>query len=98
MIERGGKVKASRIDKNKLKSKDLQKMAMNSIDIKNTTLMTDEYKGYSNMSRLIKHFQVNHQKEYVSGKDIHINTIESFWALFKRGLIGQFHWVSKKLS
>ena len=26
----------------------------------------------------------------------HTNTIESFWAIVKRGMMGQFHWVSKK--
>ena len=71
MIERGGKVKAIKVDKDKLKSKDLQKMVVDNIDTKNTILITDEYKGYSRMSRLLKHSQVNHQKEYVSGKDIH---------------------------
>jgi len=28
--------------------------------------------------------------------DIHTNTIESLWALLKRGMFGQFHSVSKK--
>lgn len=27
---------------------------------------------------------------------VHTNTIESFWALLKRGMFGQFHSVSKK--
>jgi hypothetical protein len=30
---------------------------------------------------------VNHQKEYVRGR-IHTNTIESFWAIVKRGIVG----------
>ena len=96
MIEREGKVKATKVSKNKLKSKDLQKMAIENIDIESSTLMTDKYKGYSRMNRLLKRSQVNHKKEYVSGKDIHTNTIESFWAILKRRIIGQFHWVSKK--
>jgi histidinol phosphatase-like PHP family hydrolase len=39
---------------------------------------------------------VNHAiKEYVRG-NIHSNTIENFWSLFKRGVIGSFHKVSIK--
>ncbi len=42
------------------------------------------------------HFTVNHsRKEYVNGI-AHTNTIESFWAIVKRGMMGQFHWVSPK--
>jgi hypothetical protein len=32
---------------------------------------------------------------YVDG-DIHTNTIESFWSILKRGLIGVYHQVSDK--
>ncbi len=44
---------------------------------------------------LYPHFAINHSKEYTRG-DIHTNTIESFGAILKRGIMGQFHWVSKK--
>ena len=39
---------------------------------------------------------VNHsQNEWVRG-EVHTNTIESFWSLIKRGVVGQYHNVSKK--
>ncbi len=28
--------------------------------------------------------------------EVHTNTIESFWSLIKRGVVGQYHNVSKK--
>lgn len=44
-----------------------------------------------------KHRVVKHnQGEYVVDGDVHTNSIESIWALFKRQLIGTHHWVSKK--
>lgn len=47
------------------------------------------------MNRLLPHKTVNHSIEYVNGW-IHTNSIESFWALLKRGIVGQFHKVSVK--
>jgi len=43
-----------------------------------------------------KHKTVNHSLEYVSGAGVHCNSIEGFWSLLKRGIKGQFHWISKK--
>lgn len=42
------------------------------------------------------HGRVEHSKlKYVVG-DAHTNTIESFWALFKRGYHGVYHQMSRK--
>lgn len=57
---------------------------------------TDEHSGY----RLLKkggypHKTVKHGKdEYVRGS-VHTANIDSFWSLFKREIVGQFHHVSK---
>lgn len=53
------------------------------------------------MKAIITHLSVNHSAKEYSRKDdvhgkIHTNTIEGFWALLKRGIIGQFHKVSAK--
>lgn len=95
MVERGGSVKTVATSKFELKGKDLKKFVRKYIDLEETILVTDEYKGYLGMRSLICHLSVNHQKTYADG-DIHTNTIESFWAILKRGMIGQFHKVSKK--
>lgn len=94
MIEREGNVKATSLLDN-LKSKSLEKLVRDNIDISKSILMTDEFKGYLSMNKIIKHRVINHQNKYVNG-DIHTNVIESFWALLKRGIIGQFHKVSSK--
>ncbi len=95
MVERGGNVKAIATSKYELKSKDLQGLVRNHVDTEETILVTDEYKGYLGMKNLICHLTINHQKAFVEG-DVHTNTIESFWAILKRGIIAQFHKVSKK--
>ena len=41
------------------------------------------------------HGYINHWLGYADG-DVHVNTVESAWALFKRGLVGVFHHVSSK--
>ena len=46
--------------------------------------------------KILPHFTVNHSaKQYVDGK-IHTNTIESFWALLKISIKGQFHFITTK--
>mgnify|MGYP003330230137 CR=1 FL=1 len=94
-VEREGSVKIEHVSKAMLNNKGLLNFVRKNINIAETLLVTDEYKGYNRMNDKIPHYSVNHSKEYVSG-DIHTNTIESFWAILKRGIMGQFHWVSKK--
>ena len=95
MIERGEKVKAKNVEKGNLKAKDLKELVRTGVDLGNTTLINDEYRGYMTMRRIISHLQINHSEAYANGA-IHTNSIESFWAILKRGIVGQFHKVSKK--
>lgn len=91
----GGKVSAKAVAKDKLKGKNLRAFVREKVDTSKSELMTDEYKAYSGMSRLLPHAVIKHAFAYVDG-NIHTNTIESFWALLKRGMFGQFHSVSRK--
>jgi hypothetical protein len=60
-----------------------------------STLNTDEHRGYWGMKNYT-HQVIRHSlREYVVGQT-HTNTIESFWALFKRGYMGVYHWMSAK--
>ena len=95
MVERGGKVKARVVKKEDLKCKKLSALVRSCVDIKNCTVMTDEFGGYFYLKDFVDHKIVRKTIWYVNG-DIHVNNIESFWALLKRGIVGQFHKVSLK--
>lgn len=57
---------------------------------------TDESGVYHRVSRKRPHEFVTHARgEYVRG-NVHTQTIDGFWSLLKRGIIGTFHNVSKK--
>ena len=59
-------------------------------------LCTDEWTGYRKLKAEYPHEVIKHTAgEYVHGS-IHTNTIEGFWSIFKRGIMGSFHKVSKK--
>jgi len=93
MVQRGGKVKAEVIKRRKLTFKKLASLVREHVDRKNATLITDEWRGYNSMYKLLPHRTINHSVWYANG-DIHTNSVESFWALLKRGIVGQFHKVS----
>lgn len=57
---------------------------------------TDENPSYNYLGPDYRHEAVRHSSgEYVRG-NVHTNSIESFWALLKRGVVGTFHNVSKE--
>ncbi len=65
------------------------------ISDKVTLVATDENQDYNHLGHGIHHEAVNHSRgEYVRG-NVHTNSIESFWSLLKRGVIGTYHNVSK---
>lgn len=94
-VERSGNVKASKATKDTLKSKDLNELIRKFINPDESVLITDEYRGYNKAASILPHARINHSKQYVNGA-IHTNTIESFWAIVKRGIVGQYHRVSGK--
>jgi transposase-like protein len=61
-----------------------------------STVMTDEFRVYRGLSENYIHKTVNHSiKQYVDG-DTHVNSLEGFWGLLKRGIRGVYHRPSRK--
>ena len=60
------------------------------------TIMTDQFRAYNILEKNnFIHLKVDHSREYVSG-NVHCNSMESFWAILKRGVYGIYHQVSVK--
>ena len=94
-VERDGNVTAKAVAKEKMKGRHMRAFVRDRVDTSRSLLVTDEYGGYYGMGRLLPHQVIRHHDWYVDG-DIHTNTIEGFWAMLKRGMVGQFHSVSRK--
>lgn len=93
MVQRDGKVIAQKVTN--VKSRTLKTIINRHIE-KGTAVMTDEWVSYKGLDKMFKHGVVHHGAgEYVQG-DVHTNTIEGFWALLKRGIVGQYHKISRK--
>jgi len=41
-------------------------------------------------ARFAKHQSVDHNKTYVTDGDVHTNTLEGFFSIFKRGMVGTY--------
>ncbi len=92
MVKRGGDVNARIIPD--VKRRTLRPIIAKTVR-KGSRLMSDDLSSYLGLSDRYRHGVVAHSRGYVAGKDIHVNTAESFFALLKRGLHGTFHHVGK---
>lgn len=92
MRERGGEVKAAVLTGTS--AKVIQSEVREAV-APGTTLCTDEHAAYRGMPEY-NHFVVNHSaKQYVDGMAC-TNSIESVWAVLKRGFYGVYHSFSEK--
>lgn len=95
LVEREGHVRSFHVAN--VTSKTLRSVLVQNVS-RDSWLMTDEWKGYISAGREFKgHSTVNHSSgEYarVSGF-VHSNTVENFFSIFKRGVIGTYHHMSE---
>lgn len=95
IMERGGKVRTEMMRDHKVGAKRLSSLVRRNVDTSNAVLFTDQFRGYDGIKKFMEHKTINHRIWYVDG-EIHTNSIEGFWALLKRGIVGQYHKVSVK--
>src|SRR3989338_3058297 len=95
MTKRGGDIRAFQIPDRQTHT--VLKALTKNVS-KDSHIITDDAGVYRKVVKIgyNKHDSVRHsRKQYVKG-NIHTNSIESFWALFKRNYHGTYHSMSKK--
>lgn len=95
LVERGGRARAHVVPD--LTAPTLKAAVREHVD-KSARLMTDENLAYFGLGKEFAggHETVNHSAgEYARG-DATTNTVEGFFGLFKRGVMGSFHHISEK--
>jgi len=74
----------------------LQAFVREVVSNKVSLMATDDNHAYEALSPEYPHFFVKHSLgQYVHGS-IHTNSIEGFWSIFKRCVVGTFHKMSAK--
>jgi transposase-like protein len=91
LVERGGKVRSVYLD-----HRNIRKALYQNLDFK-SRLVTDGAQSYKFvMPTKAQHESVDHSKfEWVRG-DVHTNTLEGFFSIFKRGLVGVYQHMDNK--
>lgn len=93
MLQRKGKV-ICKVIKNTSRS-ELTPNILKFIDL-SAIIYTDEWQGYNEVSEMYEHYFVDHSRHQYADGDVYTNTIEGFWSLLKRGIVGIYHHLSRK--
>ena len=93
LIERDGRVRSHHIPA--VNGETLRPILNAHADFK-STLMTDTHGGYLHVGKKFARYEmIDHAiGEYVRG-DVHSNTVENYFSILKRGLVGVYHGVSE---
>lgn len=94
LVERGGEVRSFHVDN--AAARTIVPILLDNID-REAKIATDEGGEFAGLKEHFpKHDTVNHKAdEYVRG-DVHTNTIEGFFSIFKRGMKGVYQHCSEK--
>ncbi len=92
VVERDGQVRL-RVDKRRPTKAVLHEFLNENVG-EVVALYTDEHGGYKGFTA--NHGSVVHWKEEWVRGEVHTNTVEGVWGLFKRSIVGSFHQLSVK--
>ena len=92
-VERKGSVVARVLGT--LSAIDMQRFVRETVSTKVSLLATDEHPAYKGLGEYRRKAVMHSAKQYVVGA-VHTQTIEGFWSIFKRSIVGSYHKVSEK--
>lgn len=94
LVERNGRVRSFPVER--VTAKNLKEIIRKHVD-NTSTIITDEFKSYCGLGKEYPiHYVVNHgEKEYANGF-VNTNTIEGYFSILKRGIIGVYQHVEKQ--
>jgi transposase-like protein len=97
LVERGGAIRSGMIDG--ANTIEIRRAIRASVDPE-STLHTDGAQFYKHMGVVAKHESVDHKSEYVrypkGGEPVHTNTLEGYFSVFKRGLVGTYQHIGEQ--
>lgn len=93
LVERGGSVRSFHIP---VANKESVMAIVNENVVRETRLHTDDSRLYHDAAKSFAHETVTHSHgEYVRG-DVHTNTVEGYFSIFKRGMRGNYQHCKEK--
>lgn len=94
LVERNGSVVSTPVER--VTGKNLKDIMRKRIE-KSSIIMTDDFRSYRGVGNdFAEHHVIHHGiKEYVRD-EVHTNTIEGYFSLLKRGIVGVYHHVGKQ--
>jgi transposase-like protein len=78
-----------------LSAVDMQRFVRETVSTKVSLLATDEHVAYKGLGEYPHETVMHSAAQYVVGA-VHTQTIEGFWSIFKRSIVGSYHKVSEK--
>ena len=94
MIERKGKIIVKVL--NRAWGQEIKPILKEKV-ARESELITDGFGGYKDLGKhFANHVILNHSKKIRKIGEYHTNTIEGFWSMLKRAIIGQYHKISTK--
>ena len=95
LVERDGRVKSMQVER--VTSKNLKSIIRENVET-TSTIMTDDFQSYKGLNKeFYQHKVIRHSRGvYSRPGGIHTNTIEGYFSILKRGIVGVYQHVGKQ--